>query len=465
MFVAALTVVAALVFVLPMIHAVRAGWLKAPDPGSRSGEIGFRHWLIRGWGIPIFVWIGWNSVALLGLRWGWIPLIPNFLGSPAQIFLAGTGWGVFWATLVWTAFTLAWLMPQVVRGIRQRDEFGALLWLVGVGLTILLAGSVWVGSWELGLLFLTGGLAVLFHWSLPLVHRSTPSYARALGRIKRGHYAEAEQEVIQQLEEKADDYAGWMMLAELYAEQFGQLNEAEQTVLELCDQPGLSSFDVSRALTRLADWQLNRGDNPAAARATLEQLIRRCPGTPFARTAENRIRQLPVDVAELRERRQPRVIQLGALRAESPREIPLKSAPAVDRLEAQAEAATLQARLEIRADDLVTRLRLARVCVERLGQLEAGLTQLRLLRESPSVTAGQEAEALAIEAAWRLRVFRDEPTARVLLNRLLAEYPENPQSLAARRQLDLLDYPELHPAKPPPPLRIVVRLPPNPPEP
>lgn len=458
MFVATLALIAAVVLTVSMIHLVRHGWLNTPQPEARGGGRPFFWWTVRSLAVPALLWCGWNALALLGPARGWIPLLPWSGGDPLVAFLAGTSWGLFWAVLVWSAFTLTWLFPRVFRSIRQRDEFGALAWLVGVASTLSLAGAAFLQSWGLALLICAGGLAVLFHWSIPLIHRPQTCYSRAIGRIKRGRYAEAEEEVIRQLEEKADDYDGWMMLAELYAERFGQLNEADQTVRELCGQPGLSPFDVARAFTRLAEWQLNRGSNPAAARAALSEILHRCPGTPFARTAEHRLRQLPVDEADLAERRKPRVIRLNALREESDRTLPKTDWP-----DARTEAEILRKRLENNPADLSTRLRLARVLAEGLGQIEAARTQLKLLWDSPEATSGQQAEALAAEASWELRLLQRESSARPLLNRLVNDYPETPQAWAARRQLDLLDHPETHRNEPPsstPAPPIVIRLPP-----
>ncbi len=458
MLVATLALTTALVLVFPMVCLVRHGWLNTPSPNAGPGDPLFRRWTAKSLVVPLLLWCGWNSLALLGPARGWIPLLPWSGGDPVVAFLGGTGWGLFWAVLVWGAFTLAWLFPRMIRSIRHHDEFAALAWLVGGVSALLLAGAVVLRSWGLALLISAGGLAVLFHWSIPLIHRPRPSYTRAIGRIKRGHYAEAEEEVIRQLEEKADDYDGWMMLAELYAERFDQLNEAEQTVRELCDQPGWSPFDIARAFTRLAQWQIDQGNNPAAARAALSEILRRCPGTPFARTAEHRLRQLPVDEADLAERRQPRMIRLNALCEEDG-----GVTSEVGRLAAQIEAGTLRKRLEGNPTDGSTRLRLARLLAERLGQIEAARIQLRLLRESPEAAPGRHAEALAAEASWELRLLHRETPARHLLSRLLRDHPGTPQAWAARRQLEILDHPKTHrndPLPPPPPRRIVIRIPP-----
>src|SRR5436853_4352969 len=93
-------------------------------------------------------------------------------------------------------------------------------------------------------------------YAAAVLHRrqTPPMYARAIARIKFGKYTEAEWEIIRELEKAENDFEGWMMLAELYANQFTDLAEAERTILEICDQPKLSPSQLSVALHKLADW-------------------------------------------------------------------------------------------------------------------------------------------------------------------------------------------------------------------
>ncbi|HAB18181.1 MAG TPA: hypothetical protein DCE44_17260, partial [Verrucomicrobiales bacterium] len=220
-------------------------------------------------------------------------------------------------------------------------------------------------------------------------------------------------------------------------------------------------FQIAQAFTRLADWHLTRGDNPQAARATLEEIVQRCADTPFARTAENRIRQLPRDEAELQELRKPRVIRLPSLRETAPGELPVK-ASAQETADARTEVATLKSRLDVRPDDWKSRIRLAQVLAERLGQIDAAVAELGRVRQLEGLELGLHAEALALEAAWRLKRTTDQPRARQLLEKIVSDYPSTPQAIAARRQLEVMDHPETYrqaPPPPPPPPRIVVRLP------
>src|SRR5439155_22237740 len=105
-------------------------------------------------------------------------------------------------------------------------------------------------------------------------------------------------------------FDGWMMLAELYAKNFHDVAEAERTVMELCAQPRTTPSQLSVALHRLADWQLNFVDNPDAARGALQIICERLPGTHLAHMAQLRINKLPINQQELRELRNSRPIPL-----------------------------------------------------------------------------------------------------------------------------------------------------------
>ena len=58
----------------------------------------------------------------------------------------------------------------------------------------------------------------------------------------------------------------FLLLAGLYANNFNDLLEAEQTILGICDHPKTTPSQLSVALHELAHWQLQRGD-PVAARS------------------------------------------------------------------------------------------------------------------------------------------------------------------------------------------------------
>src|SRR5205823_4090341 len=121
---------------------------------------------------------------------------------------------------------------------------------------------------------------------------------RAIAKMKFGKYTEAEWEIIRELEKSEDDFEGWMMMAELYANHFHDLAEAEQTILEICDQPRTTLPQLSIALHRLADWHLKLACDPDAARRALQMICDRARGTHLARMAQLRLQQLPATAEE-----------------------------------------------------------------------------------------------------------------------------------------------------------------------
>ncbi len=264
-----------------------------------------------------------------------------------------------------------------------------------------------------------------------------PMYARAIARMKFGKYSEAELEIIHQLEKCEDDFEGWMMLAELYANQFNDLPEAEQTILEICDQPRTKPPQIAIALHRLADWQLQRAGNPEAARRALEMICHRLPRTHLAHMAQLRMNQLPASTAELRQQQQSAQIPLPAL-GDSLDEPPDQDS-GMDRKRAAREANNCVEILNGDPNNVPARERLARLFAEHLDEPGLGLDQVNLLLEMPNQPDARRAEWLGLIAAWHIRYLHDTDTGRKILERVIREFPQSAQAFAARRRIQLLD--------------------------
>lgn len=435
-------------------------WARCPQPERRGGPDGYRRWLWRGLVFPCGAGQLWNLLALWGPPAGLRPLTPFSHVPRIEAYAGGIAILLSLGGIAWTLCSLAWLLPATITAIRRRDELHGWILVTGLPAGLLGIGCLWLGAWGALGLILSAGLWVLLEASLALVHVPRVSYARAVARMKAGRYSQAEQEILVQLEEKSDDFEGWMMLASLYAEQFEELREARATIVELCDQPDLTPFHVAQALNRLADWELNLAQDPVGARTALTEITVRCAGTPFATVAEHRLRQLPSDDVELRESRAPRILRLPAL-SEAHRSTSSPVPSEVERMESREEAARLETRLERDPDHIPTRLRLARNLAERQHRVDEAIRHLRQLRALADATPSQQAEWLALEAAWELRIRNRESRGRELLSQLIREHPRTPQSLAAVRQRELLDRAAeaqggtASPARPRPTVRIV----------
>ena len=413
-------------------------WTRCPQSETRGGPDAYRRWLLRGLVFPALAWQLWDLFALWGPAAGLRPLTPFSTASPMEAYAGGIAILLCMVGIAWTLCSLVWLLPDTMRAIRKRDELHGWMLVTGVPMGLLGIACLWFHSWMALGLILSIGLWVLLEASLSLVHVPRVSYSRAVARMQAGRYSQAEQEILAQLEEKSDDFEGWMMLATLYAEQFGELREARATILELCDQPDLTPFHIAQALNRLADWELNRAQDPVGARTALTEITVRCAGTPFATVAEHRLRELPLDDAELREARRPRVLRLPAL-SEAQASTSPPAPTEVDRMEFREEAQRLTSRLERDPNHIPTRLRLARNLAEKQHRVDEAIRHLHQLRGNAEARPSDLAEWLALEAAWELRMRRREFRARELLAQLIREHPQTPQSIAAVRQLDLLD--------------------------
>ena len=153
----------------------------------------------------------------------------------------------------------------------------------------------------LGPIALPAAIAILL---LPVVHFTThhaelfipqPSYSKAVARMKFGKYAEAEWAVINELEKSDKDFEGWMILADLYANNYRKMEDTAQVILDICNDPNSQPIQISLACHKLADWQLSIWENPDGARAALELLCRKLPDTHFARMARQRIASIPFE--------------------------------------------------------------------------------------------------------------------------------------------------------------------------
>lgn len=442
-------------------------WARLP-PGDRESESDRDRWLagwaIRGLGIPLGVWF----VANLGVAIALPPLHPGvealrYSGRPwfgACLAVTGIGAGVI--ASYWAAVSMAWLLGVMIPRVEDPRAFRREL-LIWSALTLPLSAlGIYLGGALAGGVAATVWLAGTAHGTLPLLPiQRTPTYSLAIARMKFGKYAEAEKEVLAELDRCKSDYDGWMLLAELYAVHFREFEQAEQTIIDLCEQPGTTPSQAAAALHRLADWHLELRDDPQSARRCLAAIPARFPGTLLARLAEQRRQRLPETSAELLEQRQTRTLHLPALHdtPDSPTESSsVEAAPTHQRIE------VLTQRLARDPDDLAHREELARLFA-RLRQTRRALEHLDLLLGRDDEPATRRAEWLGLKATWLRQESPGDPRVPALLSRIVAEFPNTPQAHAARRHLQLMEE-EARAAKtpsPPPPPRIVVRLQEDPP--
>ena len=232
----------------------------------------FLIWAVKGLLGPVLLWLVFNC--------GLLPGSPGFLPEVVENRSRGGPWvGVLFRSLgpvlflvssFWAAVTIGWLLSEFTVQARDRHELAVQCAFFSFFLAPL-AGLIFYATGLRGL-----GAALLL-WLVPLVHFCLPlerakivppSYARAVARMKFGKYKDAEREVLKELEQCEDNVEGWMMLADLYANHFNDLPEADRTIRELCGQPNVIGIQISLALHRLADWLVHCGVTSVAMQST-----------------------------------------------------------------------------------------------------------------------------------------------------------------------------------------------------
>ena len=423
----------------------REYWLRLFAPAVPTARQQFLQWAGKGLALPVVFWVAING--------GLVPGMPILIPEIALAKSRGGDWGkllvqscapvLMITSSYWAAITFGWLLAGIAGQAQDRGEFKAqfIFWS-----TLLLpVASVMVyllGAGGLGLALLVW-LQPIVHLTLPLTEKKKvlTSYSRAIARIKFGKYKDAELEVLQELEKSEEDFDGWLMLAELYANHFGDLPEADRTIRELCEQPNISDVQISLALHRLADWHLKPGADPANARSALKLICQRWPGTHFARMAQLRIDQLPASREELLEQQKPKTFRLPALHQDldlTPDGQTAEMSPS----EVKALADKWVEKLRRNPNDAEARERFAILLAEQLGKVDLAIEQVELLLAMPDPPDQKPAEWLALVAAWRIKYQQNRDAAVLALKRLIQLYPQSPQAFAAQRRLSLMEMEE-----------------------
>ena len=409
-----------------------------------EGELGlppFCPWAAYGLAIPFLGWLFLNCGVLRELP----PLIPAIAmakaggGSWGELFFSLPAPGLLVIGSYWAAVSFVQMSAVIGVHAEPRSEWT----VIAVGLSVFLAPpAVWLG-WRGGWPWM--GVALLV-WLLPVAHCTVdlackppakPFYARAIARLKLGKYEEAEREVIHELEKSEQDFEGWMMLADMYANHFGDLAEADRTVSAVCGQPDVTPLQISLAFHRLADWHLKVGGDPLAAARALDQICSRLPGSHFAKMASLRRQQLPKSRPELLEQQTPRKVRLPALTGDLDEQVsgPGTQLTRADSLRLVDECVE---RLRRNPNEAASREKLATLLAEELGKTDLGIEQLDLLLGTAGHADGKRAEWLGRQAAWHLRYRKDRGAAKAVLERLIREHPQSAQAFAAQRWLNLL---------------------------
>ncbi|MCS7090349.1 MAG: tetratricopeptide repeat protein [Verrucomicrobiota bacterium] len=263
-----------------------------------------------------------------------------------------------------------------------------------------------------------------------------PFYSIARAKRQRGQYAAALADVRAQLNRFPDDVEGHMLAAEILAENMGDLEQAEDTIQQLCQLPGHSPQNAAYALATLADWYLRIRRDPENARRILEQLVEQYPETDLAVTARQRLARMP-SAEQLLQTHESAPIRLR----KGIENIGLQRAP-VSLVPPEEPPEVLAARyvehLQRFPDDFETREKLAVLYADAFQRLDLAQHQLEQLIHHAGASPAQVAHWLNLLADLQIRHGCDEPTVRATLEKIEALLPDSPQAEQARRRLNLL---------------------------
>jgi outer membrane protein assembly factor BamD (BamD/ComL family) len=263
-----------------------------------------------------------------------------------------------------------------------------------------------------------------------------PLYSTAEGLRKRDRYREAIYAVQEQLTKFPNDFTGQIMLAEIQAENLGELPSAEITIHRICEQPNHPPANIAFALNTLADWQMKYAQDADAARRTLEKIIERYPDTEFERTASNRIAHLasPEMLSKNREHApialKHGVEYLGLLKDQShlmPRE-----------KNAKEEAAKLVAHLDAHPMDNEAREQLAVIYARDYGRLDLAAEQLEQLIALPGESPKHVVRWLNLLADLQIYATTRTELAEQTLRRIIDLYPNQSFAALAEQRLGSL---------------------------
>jgi tetratricopeptide (TPR) repeat protein len=261
----------------------------------------------------------------------------------------------------------------------------------------------------------------------------TPFYSIALGRRKRGQYDVALAEVQKQLERFPNDFTGWMLLAEIHAEDLKDLAAAQECIREILSQPGHAPKNIAFALNREADWHLKLNHDGVGARAALERILELLPDTEQAQLALQRIAHLaPSEL--LAERKEPRRIQLPS----GPADLGLRDTPADLRPVPEdpvTTAANYVRHLEEFPFDNEAREKLALIYARHYQRLDLASDQLEQLIGSPNQPAKSVVHWLNLLADLQVDLAADPNLARQTLERITELYPGSAGAESARNRM------------------------------
>ena len=264
-----------------------------------------------------------------------------------------------------------------------------------------------------------------------------PYYSIALTKRKLYRPLEAIVEIRKQLAQFPTDYEGISLLATIQAEDMKDLAGAEMTLNHFCDSPAAPPKQVAAALTQLADWHLKLAQDADSARAALEKIIAKFPGSELSLAAAQRIAHLggAEKILLAAHDRQPMALPEGVKSAglrDSMRDlIPAETDPAK-------LAADYVKHLEQHPLDAEAREKLAMLYATHYQRLDLATNELAQLINEPNQPPKHVAHWLNLLADLQIRSGADYDTVRPTLEKIIEHFPGLPAAELAQTRLDHL---------------------------
>jgi tetratricopeptide (TPR) repeat protein len=264
-----------------------------------------------------------------------------------------------------------------------------------------------------------------------------PYYSIALTKRKLYRPLEAIVEIRKQLAQFPNDYEGVHLLAMIQAEDMKDLAGAEMTLNHFGDSPAAPSKQIAAALTQLADWHLKLAQDSDSARAALEKIIAKFPGTDMALAAAQRIAHLggAEKILLAAHDRQPVALPEGVKSAglrDSMRDlIPAETDPAK-------LAADYVKHLEQHPLDTEAREKLAILYAIHYQRLDLATNELAQLINEPNQPHKHVAHWLNLLADLQIRGGADYDTVRPTLEKIIEQFPGLPVAELAQSRLNVL---------------------------
>ncbi|MEW6160621.1 MAG: tetratricopeptide repeat protein, partial [Verrucomicrobiota bacterium] len=218
-------------------------------------------------------------------------------------------------------------------------------------------------------------------------------------------------------------FQGWMMLAEIQAEDLKDFITAQDTIERLLSQPDHAPKNVAFALNRLADWHLKLAKDRDSAAAALRRIIDTYPDSEMAQLATQRIAHLTSDEM-LQQKTEPRRLALPE------REVYIGLRDDFEDLKRSetdpARAASEYVNhLQDHPLDHEIREKLAHLYAEHYQRIDLAVDQLEQLISVPNQPVKDVVHWLNVMADFYLKGSGDLQAARRTLQRIVDSYPKS----------------------------------------